>query len=136
MIMRTVRGNIFETECRHIAFAVSAEGNFTRGGVALAAIRRCWPDLRRVGASTLGTAHSKCVGDITYHALVCHTWQPGGWVRTPEHVTSCLDSLNVPDDEEIAIVHIGTGQREGTVDTSAVLECMERSGKMLVIYNM
>lgn len=132
-----VRGDIFDTPHRHIAFAVNMEGD-SNYGFARAVAKRGWPELAQIVPRKLGETVSKQCGDKTYHALVCHSLQAGGWAEAGMWVTTCLDSLDVPDDETIAIVFIGNGDigRILGADTASILDGMRRSKKKLVVYSL
>jgi len=87
---------------------VNIEG-FNDAGFAGAVSSRCWNQLANTGKKTLGDVLTKNGKDKTFHALVCHSLGGDGWSKTAETVTKCLDSLNVPETETIAIVLMGTG---------------------------
>lgn len=75
-------------------------------------------------------------GNKTYHALVCHSLDSGGWNDTPRVARECLDKIDVPDDEEIAVVLMGSGpvgMMQGA-DVNAILAGMEQSKKKLVVF--
>lgn len=136
MIASRVKGNIFDTPHKHIAFAVNTEGYNDSGFVGQVS-SRYWPQLVNIGKKKLGEVLYHRSGDKTFHALVCHSpRESGGWTKTPEMITKCLDSLDVPDDQVIAILLIGSGLagQMGGADSSAILRGMEQSKKKVVVY--
>ncbi|MEK7598774.1 MAG: hypothetical protein AAB487_03490 [Patescibacteria group bacterium] len=137
MIADTIRGDVFQASNQHIAFAVNTEG-YNDAGFAGAVSSRHWPELANTGKKKLGDVFSKNVKGKTFHALVCHSLDANGWKRTAETVTKCLDSLNVPEDQTIAIVLMGAGMigQMGGADVFAILGGMARSKKRVAIYTL
>ena len=66
MVVRTVQDNVFNSEAKHIAFAVNAEG-FNDSGFAGQVSSEYWNELANCGEYELGTVLSKTVGDKTFH---------------------------------------------------------------------
>lgn len=135
MIVDKIRGDIFASSRRHIAFAVNTEG-YNDSGFAGQVCRRVWPELRCTGGNLMGEILTREAGEKTYYALVCHSLTPGGWRETPRVVRELFDSLVVPDDEEIAVVLMGSGPvgvMQGA-DVPAILGAMARSKKRLAVY--
>ncbi|TAN57315.1 hypothetical protein EPN15_04675 [Patescibacteria group bacterium] len=108
MIINTVRSDVFQTPDKHIVFAVNIEG-FNDAGFAGVVSSLYWPELANTGPKKLGEVLSKNGKGKIFHALVCHSLGSDGWKKTAEIVTKCLDSLDVPDNETIAIVLMGAG---------------------------
>ena len=137
MIVDTTRGDVFKTPYRHIAFAVNTEG-YNDAGFAGAVSSRHWPELANTGAKKLGEVMSKNGKNKTFHALVCHSLGDDGWKKTAETVTRCLDSLDIPDDETIAIVLMGAGMvgQMGGADVYSILGGMARSKKKVAVYTL
>ena len=110
MIANTAHGNIFESEAKHIAFSINAEGAIG-GGFDGQVIKRGWPELLKCGQNPIGTVFSKTIDGVTYHALVTHSLE-AGWGSPEEqwdNTKLCFDNIPVPEDEEIASIAIGTG---------------------------
>lgn len=107
MVVKSIQNNIFNSEAKHIAFAVNTEGinNF---GVAHEVISTYWPELRTCGELELGEVISKNVGDKTFHALVCHSLVDGWEDNQAEIIKKCFDLISA-NGELIATVAIGTG---------------------------
>lgn len=137
MIVDTIRGNILNTSLKHIAFAINTEGK-NDSGVAGQISRMFWKDIASTGEKNLGVVFSREFGDITFHAIVCHSLEANGWKNTPEVVRKCLDDLEIPETEKIAIVLIGSGivGNLGRADVFAILGGMARSTKKVVIYTL
>lgn len=135
MIVNRVRGDIFAAPQKHIAFAVNTEG-YNDAGFAGQVSSRIWPKLANTGGNKLGDVLMHKIGSKTYHALVCHSLESGGWNETPRVARECLDKLYVPEGEEIAVVLMGSGpvgMMQGA-DVNAILAGMERSKRKLVVY--
>ena len=137
MIVNTTRGDVFQAPNKHIAFAVNTEG-FNDAGFAGAVSSRHWPQLANIGTMKLGDVISMNSNGKTFHALVCHSLGGDGWKKTAETVTRCLDSLDVPDDETIAIVLMGAGMvgQLGNADVFSILGGMARSKKKVAVYTL
>ena len=137
MIIGRVAGDVFRAPQKHIAFAVNEEGeNFV--GFAGQVASMIWPELEETGGNDLGEVLEYVSGSKTYYALVCHTQELGGWDNTPEIVRECLDNIDIPNNEEIAVVLMGSGEigiKEGA-DVEAILQGMEQSKKHLVVYTL
>lgn len=140
MIVKTVQGNVFDTSLNHIAFAVNTEG-YNDSGFAGAVSSRFWPTLSNIGPRKLGETlsfSSKETDGKTFHALVCHSLEGEGWKKTPEEVVRCLDQLDVPTNEHIAVVLMGSGmigQMMGA-NVPAILNGMKKSKKKLEVYTL
>lgn len=135
MIVDRVRGDIFAAPQKHIAFAVNTEG-YNDAGFAGQVSSRIWPKLASTGGNNLGDVLTHKNGSKTYHALVCHSLESGGWDETPRIARECLDKLDVPEGEEIAVVLMGSGpigMMQGA-DVNAILVGMELSKKKLIVY--
>jgi len=135
MVVRQVTGDIFTASQKHIAFAINKEGE-NYSGFACAVAKLIWPDLMHLGGK-LGDVHSHKRGQKTYHALVCHSMiGRKGWKDSPKYVRECLNKIRVPEDEEIAIVLIGSGPvgRSQGANVDAILAAMHKSSKRLVVF--
>ena len=135
MIVSRVRGDIFVAPQKHIAFAVNTQG-YNDAGFAGQVSSQIWPKLASTGGNKLGDVLAHKNGDKTYHALVCHSLDSGGWNDTPRVARECLDKIDISDDEEIAVVLMGSGpvgMMQGA-DVEAILKGMEQSKKKLVVY--
>jgi hypothetical protein len=137
MVKELVIGqDVFSCSYQHIAFAVNTQG-FNDAGFAGVVSDQYWPELANTGPKQLGQVMSRKVGDKTFHALVCHSLDQNGWDETPKIVTQCLDSIDIPDDEIIAVVSIGGGPigRAMGADPDAIRSGMEASQKTVVVYS-
>ena len=136
MIVNTTYGDVFKTSNKHIAFAVNTEG-FNDAGFA-GSVSRYWPKLANTGPKKLGDVISKKGTNKIFHALVCHSLGNDGWEKTAETVTKCLDSLDVPNDETIAIVLMGAGMfgQLGGANVFSILGGMARSKKRVAVYTL
>ena len=135
MIVNRVRGDIFAAPQKHIAFAVNTQG-YNDAGFAGQVSARIWPELANTGGNRLGDVLTHQNSSKTYHALVCHSFESGGWNETPEVARACLDKIDAPEDEEIAVVLMGSGPvgvMQGA-NVEAILAGLEQSSKKLVVY--
>ena len=137
MIVDTIRGDVFKTSHAHIAFAVNTEG-FNDAGFAGAVSSRFWGELANTGKKKLGDVLTHEANGKTFHACVCHSLGGEGWNKTAQTITKCLDALNVPDDEVIAVVLMGAGMvgQMGGADVFAILGGMARSKKRVAVYTL
>jgi len=120
---------VLETDWKNIAFAINIEGDNSRGFSGIIA-KEYWPGIENTGKKKLGeTINWKC-GSKIFHALVCYSLGTDGWEKTPDAITHCLDSLDIPESEPIAIVLIGErGGRE-----KEILGGIARSKKKVEVY--
>ena len=107
MVVKTVQDDIFNSDAKHIAFAVNIEG-FNDSGFAGQISSQYWNELANCGEYELGTVFSKTVGDKTFHALVCHSLHNGWGKNQAEVIRRCFDTIPV-NGEPIATIAIGTG---------------------------
>lgn len=137
VITRKVRGNIFTSGCRDIAFGVNIEGHNDNGFAGMVAARY-WPQLMHPGRKNLGDVMSRSSGGYVFHALVCHHTDLGGFSQTPHFITVCLDAIVVPDDAEIACVLVGGGPLGEALgaDLPAILDGIQRSSKRVAVYSL
>lgn len=107
MVVKTVQDDIFNSEAKHIAFAINTEG-YNDAGFAGKVSSKYWPELAICGEHEIGTVLSKTVGEKTFHALVCHSLHDGWGDNQAEIIKECFDNIPV-NDEPIATIAIGTG---------------------------
>lgn len=137
MIANKIRGDILKSDFKHIVFAVNTEGYNDAGFAGLIA-RRFWPDLAITGEQKLGTVISKKSGEKTFHGIVCHSLSADGWKDSPRVIEEALNSLDIPEGEEIAAVAIGNGPiglMQGA-DGEANLKAMEKSKHRITVYSL
>ena len=135
MITNRVRGDIFATSQKHIAFSVNTEG-YNDAGFAGQVSSLIWPKLANTGGNKLGDVLTHKHDGKTYYALVCHSLDRGGWNETPRIARECLDQIKTAAGEEIAVVLMGSGPvglMQGA-DVNAILAGMELSKQKLVVY--
>ena len=60
-----------------------------------------WPELAEPKHVALGSAISKQVGDVTFHAVSCHHGE--NWIGSATHLQDGLDFINVLREEEVAL---------------------------------
>ena len=107
MVVKTVQDDIFNSEAKHIAFAVNTEG-YNDAGFAGQVSSKYWNELANCGPHEIGTVLSKKVGDKTFHALVCHSLENGWGENQAEVIKECFDKIPA-NGEPVATIAIGTG---------------------------
>ena len=107
MIVKTTPINIFDTEAKHIAFAINSEG-YNDAGFAGVVAKKYWNELLYCGENEIGTVLSKTIGDKTYHALVCHSLNNGWGDNQREIIKELFDKIP-SNGEMISSIAIGTG---------------------------
>ncbi len=135
MIIDHVFEDIFLAPQKHIAFAINIQG-CNDAGFAGQVSSRIWPELTDTGGNELGDILTHKNADKIYYALVCWSLDPGGWDATPRVVRECFDKIEIPDDEEIAVVLMGSGPvgMMPGADVDDILKEMDLSTKKLIIY--
>jgi hypothetical protein len=124
------------SQFRHVAFGLAVEG--TQGGGVAGMVSKCWwPELAHNRRNKLGDAVSYETPERTYHALVCFSYKLG-WSLAGRSIQEALDSINMPDTDEIAVVAIGTGTRglREKANFYEIIGGMARSDKRVVLFYM
>ena len=109
MITRCIHDDVFNTQAKHIAFAINKEG-YNDCGFAGQVASKYWPEIACCGEHEIGTVLSKTVGDKTFHAMVCHSLNDG-WGEDEEQrriMKECFDKIPSKG-QTIATIAIGTG---------------------------
>ena len=137
MIIDMVQDNVWNTPHKHIAFAVNTEG-YNDAGFAGFISTHYWNALANTGEKQLGEIMSYETGKKTLHALVCHSLRGNGWGKAPEAITKCLDALDIPDNEPIAVVLMGIGivAKKGGANVFHNLKGMALSKKSITVYTL
>lgn len=134
-----VQGDIFSTPADHIAFGVhwpNKEGHYNNndGGFSSLVASYGWQDLGEV-VFEKGVPITKRIRGKYFHALPVHTPEEGGWHESPKLIELCLNKLEVPSTEVIAVVLIGGGNAGQKYKASVSnIEGMIRSYKTVVLY--
>jgi hypothetical protein len=90
------------------------------------------------GPQNIGKVFEHSSKGKTFHAIVCHSLDPGGWDAAPKAIKEGLDEIMVAPDEEIGVVMMGAGpigQMQGA-DVEANLKAMEESKHKIVVYSL
>jgi hypothetical protein len=134
MIIKRVKGDVLASDHKHVAFAVNVEG-VNDAGFAGAVSRGFWPELMFCGAQPLGKVMTKESGGKTFHAIVCHSLEKGGWAEAPAIVRKAMDSI-APDD--FACVAIGGGLigKLMGADTDDIIAAIDESPKKVTLYSL
>lgn len=137
MIVDFVRGDIFESDCRHVAFGINVEG-INDVGFAGSLAYRSWRELLDTGRQELGSVIQESIDGKTFYAIACHSHEQGGWSQTPETVEEALNGIQILNDEVIGVVLMGsgpTGAQEGA-DVYAILGGIARSNKRVTVFTL
>ena len=133
MIIKAVNDNIYNTEAKHIAFAINTEGLNDLGFAGK--VSENWNDLKKCGKNRIGTVISKEINDKMFHALVCHSLNEGWDDNQAYNIKECFD--NIPaNGEQVATVAIGTGnigKRDGA-DFAKIICGMHDSEQKVIFY--
>lgn len=137
MITDVVKGNIFDTEFRHIAFAINVEGK-NDTGVAGTVAQYFTKGFLRTGKYTMGGLISIPCFKITFHGLVCYSLEDDGWKNAPEAITAALDKISAPDHEIIAVVLLESGKigKDSGANVIENIRAIHRSRRTCVIYSL
>ncbi len=136
MITDVINEDVFKTPHKHIAFAINTEGS-NDGGFAGQVTSRFVPELANTGGVQLGEIKTASAKGKTFHGLVCHSLSKG-WENAPKIITECLDKIEIPDNEPIAIVLMGAGMI-GTLsgaDPRANVKAIHASKKNCILYSL
>lgn len=133
-----VQGNVLKTSASHIVFAVNYATKDNKpgkntGGFA-GQVAEFIPEVSETEYQK-GVPVSFEYGGKNYHALPVHSNEEGGWDEAPELIETCLNMLDVPDEEIIATVLIGAGKAGSDWNANARnIAGMLRSNKTLGLY--
>ncbi len=136
MITKVVTGNVFDTQARHIAYAINTQG-FNDSGFAGQVATHC-PQLANTGENSLGAVVTAEANGKFFHGLVCHSLEPGGWKEAPKSIIASLERIETEDDEPIAVVLMGAGmigQMSGA-DVRANVKAIHESKKNCILYTL
>lgn len=149
MIISAKDGDIFQTDAKHIAFAVNVEG-LNDSGFAGKVAKYGWDELANIGKFInyqqltnveepfsnqkleLGSVISKEIGD----KRVCHSLEHGWGNNQANVIKHCFDTIHV-NKEPIATVAIGTGLvgALSDADFKQILVGMEESEQLIILYS-
>ena len=135
MIIKAAQNDVFKTKAKHIAFAINTEG-YNDCGFAGMISCRFWDELAHCGPSELGTVKSKTIGDVTLHALVCHSLYNGWGDDQAAIIKECFDKIPA-NGETIASIAIGNGfvgQNSGA-DLKQIFSGMHDSEQNIILHS-
>ena len=135
MIVSEIQGNIFATPCKYIAFAIkSGDGPASWGFPATVVRSTNWIALQRASCE-LGSVMQHDHADRTYVAIAAYTWVEYGWSKAPIILQSALDSLDIPESQNIAMILPGSGEgSQWGADPEANKMAIANSTKNVVLY--
>src|SRR5690606_10958137 len=73
---------------------------------------KVWPERKNMGENKLGDVISKQIGDKTLHAIICYSVYENALSWSSTIVEQCLENLDLPADEKIAIIWMKNGEGE------------------------
>lgn len=134
-IADTVRGfSPFGTTINHVAFMIGE--NEPHEGTAKLVVENFWPEFLEVTDRKIGEVFSKeDDSGRVFYALTCRSNENQG-KGFSKHVASCLDLMDVPDGERIALIVTGRDMK-GSPNQNKLLEIfqgVENSRKKVVIF--
>ena len=133
MIIKAVNDNIYNTEAKHIAFAINTEW-FNDLGFA-EKVSEDWNDLKNCKKNRIGTVISRKINGNIFHALVCHSLNEGWGDNQAYNIKECFD--NIPaNGEQVATITIGAGdisKRDGA-DFAKIICGMHDSEQKVIFY--
>lgn len=135
MITKVLNEDVFTTDCKHIAFAVNTKG-FNDSGFAGQVCSRYAPEFANTGEKKLGDLVSVKADEKTFHGLVCHSLEVGGWDNAPSAITETLNKIEA--DEPIAVVLMGAGMigRMSGADVIANVKAIHQSEKKIILHSL
>ena len=138
MITEVKNDDIFNTDLKHVAFAVNTEG-YNDSGFAGAVTSKFAPELASTGGNHLGEVLTSTTKDgKSFHGLVCHSLKGEGWSKAPETITKCLNAIETGESEKIAVILMGggmIGQMSGA-NLLANIKAIHASEKSCVVYTL
>lgn len=134
MVVKTVQDDIFNSDAKHIAFAVNTEG-YNDFGFSGQISDKYWNELADCGEHEIGTVLSKTIGDKTFHALVCHSLYNGWGENQAEVIKECFDKIPA-NGGPIATIAIGTGYvgEKSGADFGQIVCGMQDSEQKISLY--
>lgn len=136
MINGKIRGDILESEHKHIVFAVNIEG-FNDAGFAGLVSKRYWPALAMTGPAKLGAVMRHESNGKIFHAIVCHSLKTG-WGGAPQAIEEGINGIAAGPKETIGAVAMGSGMigRMQGADVEANLQAMEKAKHKVTVYSL
>lgn len=110
MVTKYTQGDVFASKHKTIIFATNTDG-LNDAGFAGLVTRRYWPALHDRQKRVMGSIRSARFDmmDVTFHALVCHDLNDGGWLYTAHHIRQGLNQLAETNPGIMACVLMGSG---------------------------
>ena len=135
MIIKTINEDIFKSNPKHIAFSINTEG-YNVGGFAGDVVEKGWKELENFGKHRRGSVFSKKIGDITYHALVCHSLHNGWGNSQVETIKRCFNKIDA-NGEVINSIAIGTGLvgKMSGADYQQIICGMQESKQKIILHS-
>jgi hypothetical protein len=136
MIVDIVRGDVFKSAYKRIAFGVNTQG-YNDAGFAGVVSERFWRKLANTGEKKpLGHVYSNKVEGYELYAMICHSLEKDGWKDTPKALEQCL--AKIPHGDPIACVLVGGGPigQMGGADVLMNMGALARSEHRVVVYTL
>lgn len=134
MIVAKVKGDIFTTKDKHIIFALNKEG-FNDCGFAGQVAKRGFTEIIDTGGNKLGEILSKTIDNITYHGIVCHSLENGGWNNSANIILTALNKMDFDDNASIVTIGGGfVGIMQGA-PYEDILSAFDTSNKKLTVWS-
>jgi hypothetical protein len=133
MIITEKKGDIFTTEDKHIVFALNTNG-YNDGGFAGQVAKRGFTEILNTGGNQLGEVLEKTIDGITYHGIVCHSLEPGGWAESPEIILKALNEMTFDDNASIVAIGAGFISALSGAPWDRIKESFNKCNKRLTIW--
>ncbi|MDR0650802.1 MAG: hypothetical protein LBG59_05380 [Candidatus Peribacteria bacterium] len=133
MIIKEIKGDIFQSEDKHIVFALNTEG-YNDSGFAGAVCRKGFKEIANTGGNTLGTMLSKKIGEKTYYGIVCHSLHDG-WNDAAKIILRALDELPTTDNISAVLMGSSLVGLLSNVPVEEIYKAFEKSKKNISVYS-
>ena len=138
MIIKTIKTTKDLKDERHLAFAINEEGIAMAGSAAQALTDKIWPELLEGKKTKLGTIVERQVNGNHFYGICCCYSAIHGWYSNQEElVKQCFDSIDLPNDEPIVALSIGTEVLDVLqgADVEQIYAGLRASKKHIIVYN-
>ena len=137
MIIKTIKTIKDLKDERHLAFAINEEGIAMAGSAAQALTDKIWPELLEGKKTKLGTIVERQVNGYHFYGICCYSAIHGWYSNQEELVKQCFDSIDLPNDEPIVALSIGTEVLDVLqgADVEQIYAGLRASKKHIIVYN-
>lgn len=134
MITQEKRGDIFTTKDKHIIFAINSNG-YNDSGFAGQVAKRGFTEIINTGGNKFGEVIEKTIDGITYHGIVCHSLEPGGWAESPGIILKALNEMAFDDNASIVAIGAGFIGAISGAPWNEIKEAFKKCNKRLTVWS-